>query len=65
MKLKLVDIKHKSTFINVYHINIGLLKTKQTCIYKTFLGIPYKVLDEYRETYYGEIIDNKNIILSK
>ena len=65
MKLKLVDIKRKSTFINVYHINMGLLKTRKTCIYKTFLGIPYKVLHEYRETYYGEIKDTKNIRLSR
>jgi hypothetical protein len=34
---------------------MGKLTTKVTRIKKQFLGIPYKTLHSYRETYYGEV----------
>lgn len=64
MKFKIFGVTRRSTFVNVYHINIGSLRTRQTCIYKSFLGIPYKILYEYRETYYGKIKETKNIKLA-
>lgn len=55
--MKLFNEKHKDLYVNVYHINKGLLKTKQTYVYKTFMGIPYKIINEYRVTLYDQIIE--------
>lgn len=59
------SIKRKSKFENRYHPNMGNLITRVTKIQKTFLGIPYKTLYQYRETYNGEVKDCEECDLSK
>lgn len=56
-------VKRKTKYENRYHKNMGRLKCKVTRIYKTFLGIPYKEIHAYRETYYGEVkeLDDCNL----
>lgn len=44
---------------------MGRLKCRVTKIYKTFLGIPIRILHKYRETYYGEVKPIKDCDLSK
>lgn len=63
--MKILKVKRKSKFINIYHKNMGLLKTKKTSIYLTFFSIKIKCLHEYRETYYGEIksLDEINLAI--
>lgn len=56
----LFKIKRKSTTEIIYHKKIGNLMTRIIKIKKTFLGIPYKTIHEYRETYTGEIRDTKD-----
>jgi hypothetical protein len=34
---------------------MGMLNSRVTYIKKYFLGIPFKTIHKYRETYYGEI----------
>ena len=60
-----ISVKIKSLFENRYHPNMGRLITKVVRIQKTFLGIPYKTLYMYRETYEGEIKDCEDCVLSK
>lgn len=63
--MKVISVKRKSRFENRYHPNMGRLITKVIRIQKTFLGIPYKTLYMYRETYKGEIKDCEGCKLSK
>lgn len=44
---------------------MGRLKCKVTRVYKTFLGLPFKQIHAYRETYYGEVKDLENCDLKK
>lgn len=62
---KIIKIKRVSKYENRFHPNMGKLRTRVTRIYKTLLGIPYKVIYEYRETYYGEIKDLDECKLEK
>lgn len=58
-------IKRKTKYENRYHPKMGRLKCRVTRIYKTFLGIKFRVLHKYRETYYGEIKSCYECNLSK
>ena len=53
--MKLFSVRRTSRLENRYHVNMGRLLCVVVKIQKTFLGIPYKTLHKYRETYYGEI----------
>ena len=63
--MKIISVKRKLQFENRYHPNMGRLITKVIRIQKTFLGMPYKTLYMYRETYEGEIKDCEDCVLSK
>jgi hypothetical protein len=43
---------------------MGELTTEVTYIKKYFIGMPIKTLQKYRETYYGEVKDCDDCILS-
>lgn len=58
-------IKRKTKYENHYSHKMGRLNCKVTRVYKTFLGIPYKLTQKYRETYYGEVKDCEHCNLSK
>lgn len=61
----LFKIKRKSTTEIIYHKKIGNLMTRIIKIKKTFLGIPYKTIHKYRETYFGEVKDVSDCKLSR
>ncbi len=44
---------------------MGKLYTKVTYINKLFAGIPVKTMHKYRETYYGEVKDCEDCVLSR
>ena len=58
-------IKRKTSYENIFSVEMGNLTCKVTKIYKTFFGIPYKLLHTYRETYYGEVKDLNNCKIEK
>jgi hypothetical protein len=61
----MLGIERKTKYENRYNKNIGRLKCKVTRIYKTILGIPYKQIHAYRETYHGEVKDLEDCKLKK
>lgn len=61
----MIKVKRKTKYENRYHPNMGRIRVKVTSIYKTFLGIPYKIIHRYRETYYGEVKDINDCNLDK
>ncbi len=63
--LNMINIKRKTKYENRYHRNMGLLRCRVIRIYLCILGLPMKTLHEYRKTYYGEVKDTKDCILSK
>jgi len=62
--MKLIYIKRKTRYENRYSKKMGRLITPVTYIKKYILGIPIGTLHKYRETYYGEIKDCKDCILT-
>ena len=63
--MKIISVRRKSKFENIYHPYMGRLISKVVKVQKTFLGIPYKTIHTYRETYEGEVKDLKECKLSK
>lgn len=63
--MKLISIKRETKPEERYTPKMGLLMTKVTYIKKQFLSIPYKTLHKYRETYYGEVKDCEECVLSR
>ena len=63
--IKLIGTVRKSRFENRFHPNMGRLCTQVTRIQRHFLGIPYKTLHKYRETYSGEVKDCEDCTISK
>lgn len=61
----MISIKRKTNYENKYHPKMGALCVPVTKVYKTFLGIPFAKVYEYRETYSGEIKDCKDCRLDK
>lgn len=62
--MKIVDIKRETKIEKRYSIKMGELTTKVTYIKKQVLGLPVKTLHKYRETYYGEVKDCEDCVLS-
>ncbi len=58
-------VKRNISFKNYYHPNMGILSSRVVKIQKCFLGMPYKTIHKYRETYYGEVKDCKNCKIEK
>ncbi|WP_235294315.1 hypothetical protein [Portibacter lacus] len=65
MILRILSVKRRRKLETRYHPKMGVLLTKVTYIKKTILGIPFKTLHKYRETYFGEIKDCKDCQVSK
>lgn len=63
--LSMINIKRESKYETVYHPNMGRLTVMVTRIYKCIMGFKTKKLYEYRETYFGEVKETKNCVLSK
>ncbi|WP_445734306.1 hypothetical protein [Mariniflexile sp.] len=59
----ILKVKRKTTYEKRYSLKMGELTTKVTYVKKYVLGIPFKTLHKYRETYYGEVKDCKDCIL--
>lgn len=63
--MKLISIKRITKQEVRFSKKMGALSTNVTYIKKQILNIPFKTLHKYRETYYGEVKDCKNINLAK
>ncbi|MDP5170412.1 MAG: hypothetical protein NWR72_09200 [Bacteroidia bacterium] len=55
--MKFFSVQRNSQLERRFHPNMGHLLTRVTRIQQTILGIPYRTLYRYRETYYGEVKD--------
>ena len=53
--MKLIRVSRKTKTEERYSPNMGVLQTKVTYIRKNLLGLPFRTLYKYRETYYGEV----------
>ena len=53
--MKLFSVARKTRTEQRFTPKMGCLDTKVTYIRKMILGIPYRTLHKYRETYYGEV----------
>ncbi|WP_273565808.1 hypothetical protein [Maribacter halichondriae] len=62
--MKLIDIKRKTKNEKRYTPKMGILYTRVTYIKKRILGMPVATLHKYRATYYWEIKDCKNCVIS-
>lgn len=62
--MNLVSVKRKTKSEKRFTKKMGMFTTQVVYIQKTFLNIPFKTLHKYRETYYGEIKDCEDCILS-
>jgi len=61
----MIRVRRKTVYENRYHPKMGSLSVQVTRIKKAFLGISYKTLHKYRETYSGEVKDCRECIVSK
>jgi hypothetical protein len=64
-KMKLFTITRKTRSEKRFSPEMGKLSTKVTYISKLFAGIRVKTLHKYRETYYGEVKDCADCVLSR
>jgi len=53
--MKLLSVARKTRTEQRFTPKMGRLDTKVTYIKKRILGIPFRTLHKYRETYYGEV----------
>lgn len=63
--MKLISIKRVTKPEIRFTKKMGALSTNVTYIKKFIFNIPIITLHKYRETYYGEVKDCKNISLAK
>jgi hypothetical protein len=63
--MKLISVIRTTRNEKRYTQKMGNFYTKVTYIKKVFMGIPVRTLHKYRETYYGEVKDCENCVLSK
>ena len=61
---KPIRIKRFTKTESRFHPKMGSLITNVVRIQKTFLGIPFKTLHKYRETYSGKVKDCRECELS-
>ncbi|SDQ21859.1 hypothetical protein [Flagellimonas zhangzhouensis] len=55
--MKLSKIKRETKYEKRYSVTMGELTTQVTYIKQYILGLPFRTLHKYRETYYGEVKD--------
>jgi hypothetical protein len=63
--MKLVRIDRKTRVEKRYTPEMGRLHTKVTYIRKKLLGVSYRTLHKYRETYYGEVKDCRECVIQR
>ncbi len=63
--MKLVRIDRKTRVEKRFTPEMGRLHTKVTYIRKKWLGLPFRTLHKYRETYYGEVKDCSDCVISR
>jgi hypothetical protein len=63
--VKLVRIDSKTRVEKRYTPEMGRLHTKVTYIGKKLLGVSYRTLHKYRETYYGEVKDCRECVIHR
>ncbi|WP_218598359.1 hypothetical protein [Polaribacter sp. NJDZ03] len=64
--MKLIKIKRKTRLEKRFTPKMGKLHTNVTYIQKRLFNIiPIETVHKYRETYYGEIKDCEDCVLSK
>lgn len=63
--MKFISIKRNTKVEKRYTKKIGALYTHVTYIKKRILGIPFKTLHKYRDTYYGEIKECEDCVLAR
>ena len=61
--MKILKVKRKTTYEKRYSTKMGELTTKVTYIKHYVLGVPFKTLHKYRETYYGQVKDCNDCML--
>lgn len=63
--MKFIQIQRKTRSEKRYTKKMGMLYVKVTYIQKMLFGwFPLRTIHKYRETYYGEVKDCKDIVLS-
>ncbi len=63
--MKLISIQRKTKKEKRYTAKMGILYTQVTYVRKRFFLFPIKTLHKYRNTYYGEVKDCGECLLSK
>ena len=63
--MKLVRIDRKTRVEKRYTPEMGRLLTRVTYIRKKLLGVSYRTLHKYRETYYGEVKDCRECVIQR
>lgn len=61
----MIQIDRKTRVEKRFTPQMGRLHTRVTYIRKKILGIPYKTLHKYRETYYGEVKACSDCVLQR
>jgi len=62
--MKLIHVKRKTKTEKRYSRTMGKLTTQVTYIKLCILTLPVRTLHKYRETYYGEIKDCEDCVLT-
>jgi len=63
--MKLIQIKRQTKTEKRFSPKMGKLYTNVTYIKKYLMQIPIKTLHKYRETYYGEVKDCEDCVISR
>ena len=53
--MKLVYVRRKTKIEKHYDTKMGILTAKVTYIKRYFMGLPFKTMHKYRETYHGKV----------
>lgn len=64
-KMKLIRVKRQTKVEGRFTPKMGAFQTNVTYIKKHFLRVPFKTVHKYRETYYGEVKDCEDCVLTK
>jgi hypothetical protein len=63
--MKLISVQRKTRKEKRYAPKMGILYTQVTYVKKRFFLFPIKTLHKYRYTYYGEVKDCADCLLSR
>ncbi|QAA83283.1 hypothetical protein EI546_15230 [Aequorivita sp. H23M31] len=62
--MNLISVKRKTKTEKRFTQQMGMFTANVVYIQKTFLKVPFKTVHKYRETYYGEIKDCADCVIS-